>query len=71
MKQVKEVSAIDQLMALVDFLNGMGYDTTDLTIGDAFNIKRGIFKVIEGGDDQSLELEGKRIFEVKDGDIFL
>jgi hypothetical protein len=47
MKQVKEVSAIDQLTTLINFLSGMGYDTSNLTIEDAFNLKRGMLEIVE------------------------
>lgn len=54
LEQIKEVSAIDQFMAVMDFLNTMGYDTSKLTILNASQLKYDIIKAIE--NCESLEL---------------
>jgi hypothetical protein len=51
LKQVKEVSAVDQFMAVMDFLNAMGYNTSKLTMLNASQLKYDIIKAIEGCED--------------------
>lgn len=50
MKKVKEVSATDQLIGLMEFLTTMGYDVSKITIEDVFKIKHGIVDVIENAE---------------------
>jgi hypothetical protein len=47
LKAVKEVKAIDQFIAVMDFLNAMGYDTSKLTLLDAAVLKADIIGAIE------------------------
>lgn len=47
LEQVKEVSAIDQFIAVMDFLDVMGYDTSKLTMLNASQLKYDIIKAIE------------------------
>ena len=47
LRVVKEVTAIDQFIAVMDFLNAMGYDTSKLTLLDATVLKADIIKTIE------------------------
>lgn len=47
LKAVKEVTAIDQFIAVMDFLNAMGYDTSKLTLLDAAVLKADIVGAIE------------------------
>ena len=51
LEQVKEVSAIDQFIAVMDFLNTMGYDTSKLTMLNTSQLKYDIIKTIEGCED--------------------
>ena len=46
LKHVKEVSAIYQFIAVMDFLNTMGYDTSKLSVMDAASLKYDIVKAI-------------------------
>jgi hypothetical protein len=46
LKHVKEVSAIDQFIAVMDFLNTMGYDTSKLSVMDVASLKYDIVKAI-------------------------
>jgi hypothetical protein len=50
MKKVKEVSATDQLIGLMEFLTVMGYNVDKITIEDVFKIKHGIVDVIENAE---------------------
>jgi len=47
LKTVKKVTAIDQFIAVMDFLNAMGYDTSKLTLLDAAVLKADIVGAIE------------------------
>jgi hypothetical protein len=47
LRVVKEVTAIDQFIAVMDFLNAMGYDTSTLTLLDAAVLKSDIVGAIE------------------------
>jgi len=46
LEKVNEVSAIDQFIAVMDFLKAMGYDTSKLTVMDAASLKYDIVKAI-------------------------
>jgi hypothetical protein len=46
LEKVNKVSAIDQFIAVMDFLNAMGYDTSKLTVMDAASLKYDIVKAI-------------------------
>ena len=48
------LSAIDSLIAVNDFLIALGYNTKTLTVDQAFTLKRNIFEAIENSD---LEVE--------------
>ena len=50
MKKTGEVSQIDQVMALMDFLTAMGYETGQLTIMEVMYLKSDIIKAIESAD---------------------
>ena len=52
LERVNEVTAIDQFLALMDFLNAMGYNTEGLTVLEAAQIKYDIVKVIERPEDE-------------------
>jgi hypothetical protein len=52
LKQVKEITMIDQFIAITDLLENLGYETSELTIMDIANIRYDILKSIE-----SLELK--------------
>lgn len=47
LKKVKEVSAIDQFLAVMDLLKVLGYETDKLTIMDVTYLKSDIIKAIE------------------------
>ena len=50
MKKTGEASQIDQLVALMDFLTAMGYETGQLTIMEVMYLKSDIIKAIENSD---------------------
>jgi hypothetical protein len=50
LKVVKEVSAIDQFLAVMDLLKALGYETDKLTIMDVTYLKSDIIKAIEESD---------------------
>ena len=50
MKKTGEVSQIDQVMALMDFLTAMGYETGQLTIMEVMYLKSDIIEAIESAD---------------------
>jgi hypothetical protein len=52
LEQVKEITMIDQFIAITDLLENLGYKTSELTIMDIANIRYDILKSIE-----SLELK--------------
>ena len=47
LKAVKEVKAIDQFVAVMDFLDAMGYDTSSLTTLDVAVLKSDVIGAIE------------------------
>ena len=47
LEQVKEVSMIDQFIAVMDLLEKLGYETSKLTVIDAAFIRHDILKSIE------------------------
>lgn len=47
LKKVKEVSAIDQFLAVMDLLKALGYETDKLTIMDVTYLKSDIIRAIE------------------------
>lgn len=51
LKKTKEVSTTDQFLAVVDLLNALGYDISQLTILDAAVIKHDIIKAIEAAEE--------------------
>jgi hypothetical protein len=50
MKRTGEVSQIDQVVALMDFLKAMGYETEDLSIMEMMYLKYDIIEAIEKTD---------------------
>ena len=50
LKAVKEVKAIDQFVAVMDFLDAMGYDTSELTTLDVAVLKADIIEAIEAAE---------------------
>jgi hypothetical protein len=50
LKKVKEVNAMDQFIAVMDLLNALGYETGQLTILDAAQLKYDIIKAIEASE---------------------
>jgi hypothetical protein len=56
LKKVKEVSLVDQFLAVMDFLKTMGYETEHLTVQDAANLKYDIIKAIENCEELDLTL---------------
>ena len=47
LKQIKEVTMIDQFVAITDLLENLGYETSELTLMDVANIRYDILKSIE------------------------
>jgi hypothetical protein len=52
LEQVKEITMINQFIAITDLLENLGYETSKLTVMDIANIRYDILKSIE-----SLELK--------------
>lgn len=50
LKKVKEVNAMDQFIAVMDLLNALGYETGQLTLLDAAQLKYDIIKAIESSE---------------------
>lgn len=50
LKKVKEVSTTDQFLAVMDMLQALGYETSQLTILDAAVLKHDIIKAIEAAE---------------------
>jgi len=50
MKRTEEVSQINQVVALMDFLTAMGYETGQLTIIEVMYLKRNIIETIDEAD---------------------
>jgi len=63
LEKVNEVSAIDQFIAVMDFLKAMGYDTSKLSVMDAASLKYDIVKAIENSEDPFAEFMGHKIEE--------
>jgi hypothetical protein len=61
LKAVKEVKAIDQFIAVMDFLNAMGYDTSKLTLLDAAVLKADIIGAIETAEKLEPVLTDDRV----------
>lgn len=55
LKQIKEVSHIDQFMAIMDMLAALGYDTSQLSILDVAQLKYDILNVINASETVNLE----------------
>ena len=49
-KITEEVSQINQVVALMDFLTAMGYETGQLTIIEVMYLKRNIIETIDEAD---------------------
>lgn len=52
LEKIKEVTMIDQFIAIMDLLENLGYETSESTVMDIANIRYDILKSIE-----SLELK--------------
>jgi hypothetical protein len=52
LEQVKEITMINQFIAITDLLENLGYETSELTLMDIANIRYDILKSIK-----SLELK--------------
>jgi hypothetical protein len=52
LEQIKEITMINQFIAITDLLENLGYETSELTVMDIANIRYDILKSIE-----SLELK--------------
>jgi hypothetical protein len=52
LEQVKEITMINQFIAITDLLENLGYETSELTLMDVANIRYDILKSIK-----SLELK--------------
>ena len=52
LEKIKEVTMIDQFIAIMDLLENLGYETSESTVMDIANIRYDIVKSIE-----SLELK--------------
>lgn len=50
MKKTGKVSQIDQVVALMEFLTAMGYETSQLTIMEVIYLKHDIIEAIEKTD---------------------
>ena len=66
LKKVKEVSNIDQFIAVMDFLKAMGYDTSKLSVMDAVYLRGDIVRAIENCEDPFAEYMG---YKVEEGDL--
>jgi len=51
LKQVKEVSYINQFIAVMDFLKAMGYETSELNVMEVNYLHGDITKAIENCED--------------------
>jgi len=47
LEQVKEITMINQFIAITDLLENLGYETSKLTVMDIANIRYDILKSIE------------------------
>lgn len=47
---VKEVKLLDQVIAVMDFLEALGYDNTKLTAQDVVVLKSDLIKTIESAE---------------------
>jgi len=61
LRVVKEVKAIDQFIAVMEFLNAMGYDTSKLTLLDAAVLKADIIGAIETAEKLEPVLTDDRV----------
>jgi hypothetical protein len=69
LNQVNEVSMIDQFIAVMDFLNAMGYNTESLTLLEAAFLKHGIVKAIEGCEDVLPGRVDWAEYKIEEGDL--
>ena len=58
LKQIKEVSHIDQFMAVMDMLVALGYDTSQLSILEVAQLKYDILNAI--GTSETVNLEARK-----------
>ena len=59
LKQIKEVSHIDQFMAIMDMLAALGYDTSQLSILDVAQLKYDILNAIDASETVNLETQNQ------------
>ena len=69
LERVNEVTAIDQFLALMDFLNAMGYNTEGLTVLEAAQIKYDIVNVIERPEDEIYGCIDWETRTIEEGDL--
>ena len=53
--KIKEVNAVDQFIAVMDFLKAVGYDTSKLSVMDIMYLKHDIIAAIEKCEDPFAE----------------
>jgi len=59
LKQIKEVSNIDQFIAIMDMLVALGYDTSQLSILDVAQLKYDILNAIDASETVNLEIRNQ------------
>jgi len=69
LERVNEVSTIDQFIAVMDFLNAMGYNTDGLTVLEAACVKHDIIKAIEGCEDPLPGRVNWAEYRIEEGDL--
>jgi hypothetical protein len=47
LEQVKDVNTVDQIIAVMDFLEAMGYDNNKLTVAEVIDLRRNMVNVVE------------------------
>jgi hypothetical protein len=47
LEQVKDVNTVEQFIAVMDFLEAMGYNKDKLTIAEVFDLRRNMINVVE------------------------
>jgi hypothetical protein len=66
LEKVKEVSNIDQFIAVMDFLKAMGYETSKLNVMDVTYLKSDIVRAIDNLEDPYAEFMS---YKVEEGDL--
>jgi hypothetical protein len=68
LEKVKEVSNIDQFIAVMDFLKAMGYDTSKLNVMDVTYLKGDIVRAIDNSEDPYAEFMN---YKAEEGNLSL